>query len=301
MAFEVSVIIPVFNREKFIERAIMSAVTLECVKEIIVIDDGSTDSSFSICQHLSSIYPKIRVLSHPGHKNKGVSASRNLGIASAKSEFVAFLDSDDYYLENRFDFEKELYKTKPMFDGVYGASECEWIEHATKELYTIKSHTEPSELFKALLWQDKGLFHTNAITIKKKLLDRIGYFDEQMTVGEDTELWLRTAAIGKILTGNIFKPIAVRVIHGNNEVINSADKYDQCYKYMYRKMLHYYLFSRHISFNNKNEILLMLNNYQKLFNKIYSESRFLTKILAKHPILFFCPAIYHKIIQMILK
>ncbi|MBO4373262.1 MAG: glycosyltransferase [Bacteroidales bacterium] len=290
--FNVSVIIPVLNREKFIERAIMSAVTLECVKEIIVIDDGSTDSSFSICQHLSSIYPKIRVLSHAGHQNKGVSASRNLGIASAKFEFVAFLDSDDYYLENRFDFEKELYKTKPMFDGVYGASEWVWVEQSKKELYTIKSHTDPSELFKVLLWQNKGLFDTNTITIRKTLLDRIGYFDEYMPVAEDTELWYRTAAYGNIYTGNIYEPIAVRIIHSNNAVINLADKYNHYYKYMYKKMLKHYLFSRHISFNNKNEILLMLNNYQKLFDKVYPEKEFVAKLMRHYPFLWFCPFIY---------
>ncbi|MBP5368195.1 MAG: glycosyltransferase [Bacteroidales bacterium] len=301
MAFEVSVIIPVFNREKFIERAIMSAVTLECVKEIIVIDDGSTDSSFSICQHLSSIYPKIRVLSHAGHKNKGVSASRNLGIASAKSAYIAFLDSDDYYLPNRFDFEIKLSEDIGIFDGVYGAANYHNTTTNDNTLYTIKQIIEPEKLFKALLWQDKGLFCTPTITIRKDVFKTVGYFDPKLKVAEDTDLWLRLSAYAKILSGSINNALCIVDLHDNNTKNTNAHLYEESYKYIFNKLLRKILFSPRIAYNNKNELLLAINHNCKIYPKVYSESRFLTKILAKHPILFFCPAIYHKIIQMILK
>ena len=297
MTFEVSVIIPVFNAEDFIERAILSVVSIDCVKEIIVVDDGSTDSSFKKCQHLASIHHTIRVITHPGHINKGVSATRNLGIKHAKFKYVAFLDADDYYLPERFEKEKELNNKHNDFDGVYGA--IEWIENGKSKLYTITEEIKPSELFKTLLWHNKGLFHTNAITIKKELLDRIGYFDEKMSVAEDTELWYRIAAFGKIYTGNIQTPISKRIIHGNNLIISAKDKYNSNKHYLYSKMIKSFLFSSKIDYNNKNELIIVFNHYQYIFQKVYSETMFIIKLLCKYPILFFCPFIYCKSIQMI--
>ena len=297
MTFEVSVIIPVFNCEQFIERAILSVVTIDCVKEIIVVDDGSHDTSFKKCQQLASLHQTIRVISHPGHINKGVSATRNLGIKNAKSKFIAFLDADDYYLPVRFEKEKELFSKHKDFEGAYGA--VEWIENGKSKLYTITEEIKPSELFKTLLWHNKGLFHTNAITIKKELLNRIGYFDEKMSVAEDTELWYRIAAFGKIYTGNIQTPISRHIIHGNNLIISAKDKYYSNKHYLYSKMIKSFLFSSKIDYNNKNELIIVFNHYQYLFKKVYSETLFIIRLLLRFPILLFCPYIYHKTLQLI--
>ena len=297
MEFAVSVIIPVFNAESYILRAIRSATSIDCVKEVIVIDDGSADNSFKICQQESKSNSKVLLLSHKNHINKGVSATRNLGIKHAKSKYVAFLDADDYYLPERFEKEKELNNKHNDFDGVYGA--IEWIENGKSKLYTITEEIKPSDLFKTLLWHNKGLFHTNAITIKKELLDRIGYFDEKMSVAEDTELWYRIAAFGKIYTGNIQTPISKRIIHGNNLIISAKDKYNSNKHYLYSKMIKSFLFSSKIDYNNKNELIIVFNHYQYIFKKVYSETMFIIKLLCKYPILFFCPFIYCKSIQMI--
>ena len=297
MEFTVSVIIPVYNAELFVLRAVRSATSIDCVKEVIVVDDGSIDNSFEICRQESESNSKVLLLWHRNHQNKGVSATRNLGIKNAHSEFVAFLDADDYYLPHRFDKEIELLNIQKDFDGVYGA--IEWIDNGKSKLYTITEEIKPSELFKALLWQDKGLFHTNAITIKKELLDNIGYFDEKMYVAEDTELWYRIAAFGKIYTGNIKTPISKRIIHGNNLIISAKDKYNSNKHYLYSKMIKSFLFSSKIDYNNKNEIILVFNHYQYLFKKVYSETMFLLKLLLKYPLLLFCPFIYFKSIQLI--
>lgn len=301
MSFEVSVVIPVYNREKYIERAIKSAIPFECVKEIIVVDDGSTDTSLEICQNLASIHNKIRVLTHPWHKNKGVSASRNLGIRCAKSKYIAFLDSDDYYLPNRFDFEIKLSEEISIFDGVYGAANYHNTTTNDNTLYTIKRTIEPDKLFKALLWQDKGQFCTPTITIRKDVFKTVGYFDTKLKVAEDTDLWIRLSAYAKIHSGSIDKAICIVNLHDNNTKYTNANLYEKSYKHIFNKLIRIILFSPRIVYNNKNELLLAINHNCKFFSKVYPESRFLRKILVKHPILFFCPAIYHKIIQMIFK
>ena len=179
MDFKVSVIIPVLNGEKYIERAIESAISLDSVVEVIVIDDGSTDSSLDICKRLATKYSKIIVLTHKGNINKGVSASRNLGIKVIKSEFVAFLDADDFYLPNRFETEKELFSQYANFDGAYGATKIINNLNNTDELYTYSQAVAPQQLFNALLWENYGHFHISTLTIKKNIIDSIGGFDEK--------------------------------------------------------------------------------------------------------------------------
>lgn len=299
MSFEVSVVIPVYNREKYIERAIKSAIPFECVKEIIVVDDGSSDTSLEISQHLALKHSKIKVLTHHNHQNKGVSASRNLGIKHAKSQYISFLDSDDYYLPNRFDAEIRLCNEIGEIDGVYGAAL--YCDTVTKQdtLYTIREYIEPDNLFKTLLWQDKGLFCTPTITVKKSLFDKTGYFDTKLKVAEDTDLWFRLSAYGKLHSGIINKGICFVEIHDSNSKTINSHLYDQAYKYIYNKLLHKLLFSPHISFNNKNELLIVTNNYNRILPKVYSEIGFLNKIIVKNPILAFCPFIYKKYLQLI--
>lgn len=91
---KVSIIIPVYNVEKYIDKCINSAVnqTLKDI-EIIIIDDGSTDNSINIIKKYEIRYSNIVVVNQ---SNKGVSASRNIGLDKAKGEYIYFLDSDDY-------------------------------------------------------------------------------------------------------------------------------------------------------------------------------------------------------------
>lgn len=99
---KVSVIVPIYNTEKFLRKCIESIVnqTLQEI-EIILINDGSTDNSHNICLEYAEKYPeKIRYINN---KNIGCSATRNLGIELAKGEYIAFVDSDDY-------IEKEMYE-----------------------------------------------------------------------------------------------------------------------------------------------------------------------------------------------
>jgi glycosyltransferase involved in cell wall biosynthesis len=119
--FQVSVIIPVYNAERFVRRAVESASCIKHVAEIILIDDAGPDSSLEVCLSLEREFSKVRMLRHADYSNHGAGASRNLGIEQARCNFIAFLDADDYYLPNRFERDREILLADDSVDGVYGA------------------------------------------------------------------------------------------------------------------------------------------------------------------------------------
>lgn len=94
----ISVIIPAYNCEKYIKRCIVSVLAQRFANfELILVDDGSTDSTGSICDSFAVSDSRVRVIHI---ENSGVSAARNLGMESANGDFVCFMDSDDYVPEN---------------------------------------------------------------------------------------------------------------------------------------------------------------------------------------------------------
>src|SRR6476661_1937714 len=99
---KISVVIPVYNVENYLQRAVTSVFEQPEVIELLLVEDGSSDNSIGLCRDLAEKDKRIIVLQHRDGKNRGVAASRNLGIRNASCPFVAFLDADDYYLPNRF-------------------------------------------------------------------------------------------------------------------------------------------------------------------------------------------------------
>ena len=101
---EVSVIIPTYNRENFISECVQSVLAQTMpAREIIVVDDGSTDATYNILSDFgfNSISTQKTVLRYFFQENRGVSAARNLGIREARSEYIALLDSDDLWLKSK--------------------------------------------------------------------------------------------------------------------------------------------------------------------------------------------------------
>lgn len=102
----ISIIVPIYNVEKYIRKCIDSILNQSYINfELLLIDDGSTDSSFNICKEYESTDKRVKVYHK---KNGGVSSARNMGLEKAKGEWITFIDSDDYLLNNQFleDLEK---------------------------------------------------------------------------------------------------------------------------------------------------------------------------------------------------
>jgi glycosyltransferase involved in cell wall biosynthesis len=120
----VSVVVIFLNAEKFIAEAI-GGVLAQTYRnwELLLVDDGSTDSSTTIAKAYAAEFPdKIRYLEHPAHRNLGKSASRNLGVVAARGDYVALLDSDDVFLPQKLEAQVSILDRHPEAAMVYGPS-----------------------------------------------------------------------------------------------------------------------------------------------------------------------------------
>jgi glycosyltransferase involved in cell wall biosynthesis len=214
--FRVSVIMPVYNAEKYVEEAVHSAVHLDEVGEIILIEDGSKDDSLSICKKLANSFDKVILYVHEDNKNKGASASRNFGIIKAQYSYISFLDADDIYCENRFVTERNIFNTNLKVDGVYSA--VGYINEPNGKVFTLKKGIAPHQLFHYLLRGTYGHFHTNGITIKKDVFKEIGYFNPALILHQDSEMWLRMAFKKHLVGGELKVPGALIRRHEGNRI-----------------------------------------------------------------------------------
>lgn len=176
----VSVIIPVYNVEKYISRCIDSVLTQTYDNyEIILVDDGSKDSSYYICKQYATANKKIKLC----HKeNGGVSSARNLGLKNANGEYIAFIDADDYVDDNYL---------KILIGGIEDSdiSICGYYRVCGKTVearlveHEITQYNKKQFLEKILNVQNGfGLCHMKLI--RHSIIENI-MFDEQLKVGED--------------------------------------------------------------------------------------------------------------------
>ncbi|PIE62588.1 MAG: glycosyl transferase [Desulfobacter postgatei] len=212
----VSVIIPTFNRAYSLGRAVDSVLAQDYQpKEIIVVDDGSTDKTQDL---LAGYADKIRVLVQ---ENKGVSAARNLGIKKSRGDFIALLDSDDTWEKNKLSCQMAFFKSNP------GAMICQteevWIRKG-RRVNPRKKHKKPSGMiFEPSL--KLCLISPSAVMIKKQLFDQKGMFNEAFPVCEDYDLWLRISHDTAVYL--IDTPLTVKTGgHGDQlSAAHSQDKY----------------------------------------------------------------------------
>ena len=240
----ISVIIPVYNAAAFLSKAVESALQFEEVKEILLIEDCSTDDSLKVCQELTSEHSRVQLFQHPDKGNHGAGATRNLGLKKASQEFIAFLDADDYYLPNRFDAEKELFKNEKI-EGVFGAIGTEFLTEKGKKkferkfkgntLNTVNYAAEGMEIFEGFYGNKKFLgasIHLIALTMRKSALERERLqFNEKLRVHQDSDFITKLVYHCYLHTGIIDQPISMRGVHNDNRitsVINySADYYNK--------------------------------------------------------------------------
>ncbi len=273
----ISVIIPVYNAAAYIEKAVSSALFHKEVKEVVLVNDGSTDNSLEIIKQLQKTDNRIKIYHHENSSNKGRSASRNLALQNATQPFIAFLDADDFYLENRFEKDKESFESDTSIEGVYNAIGVHFYRDFSAEeskelaLTTVTEPILPEELFEYLLNGKKGYFSIDGLTIKREVLAKIGLFQEHLVVAEDTDWLLKIAIISKLVAGNIKEAVAVRGVHGEN-VFNERDLYREYWTKMYESLIDFTLKNK----LSKSKIDLLLN---WLFYYRYKENHSLSKEL----------------------
>ena len=173
-----SVIIPVFNGEKYLAEAI-SSVLAQTLKpeEIIVVDDGSTDST-------AEVVKKYHGSVHYSYQsNKGAAAARNAGLKVAKGDFFSFIDADDIWVKDKSEKQMRLFEQHPEAEIIIG-------------LLMPVSAKAPGWDISKLAKKNLLLPSLGSSLIRKTVFEKIGNFDEQLALAEDTDWFFRARESG---------------------------------------------------------------------------------------------------------
>lgn len=184
---KISIVIPLYNSEKYIEKCIRSIISQKYKNiEIIIVNDGSTDNSYKIAKKLESADNRIKLINK---KNKGVSSARNIGIKKASGDYIIFVDSDDYL---NFDAIEQIYNEleKKYFDLII--FEISIIKNNTMKKMKCKlanNDYKVQQLLNKLLKNPKYIERINSVCSKVYKLDIIKKqnikFNENIQIGED--------------------------------------------------------------------------------------------------------------------
>ena len=234
MVRSVSVVIPVYNAERFVEGAVRSALALPEVLEVILVEDASPDGALELCRRLASEHANVFLHQHPDQGNHGSGASRNLGISKARGTYVAFLDADDLFLPDRFAAERRIFAEHADADGVYGALGVLYHDEAARthfasigqaEVTTVCWPAAPEQLFRCLIETGKGFgyFSIVALTVKRSALAVLNpIFPIELALHQDTDFLLRLAFQARLYPGNIEEPVALRGVHASNRITHNT-------------------------------------------------------------------------------
>jgi len=190
MTFKLSVVIPLYNKEKYIQRAIKSVLAQQlAVDEIVIVDDGSTDASVSQVEAIES--NKIKLVRQ---SNQGVSVARNVGVNACKNDYVLLLDADDLWLTN---FTEEItllikqYPQAALFATAYAFKEDQRIIPAKLKAVPSNKGLIP-DYFLACIKADLPVT-ASSVALKKEAFLSIGGFPKGIKMGEDQLVWSKIA------------------------------------------------------------------------------------------------------------
>ena len=273
----VSAIIIFLNGEKFLTEAIESVLDQTYTNwELLLVDDGSTDASTEIAlSYANSLPHKIKYLEHEGHQNKGMSATRNLGISRSKGDFVGFLDADDIWLPEKLAEQVSVFKLHPECGMVYGRTEIwhSWtgkIEDQQKDHFYPLRVTPDSVVYPPkivlLLLENKAQSPTtcNAL-LKKGVFEKAGLFLEDFKgMFEDAAFFIKVGlTFPTYVSGKVWAKY--RQHDESCTVISERSKADELARYKFLKWFDGYVrskktnsvrlrlvfFSQMIPYNNK--------------------------------------------------
>lgn len=188
----ISVVMPLYNKAPYVNEAIRSALNQDIpVTEIIVIDDGSTDTGPAIVASIPD--PRIRLITQP---NAGVSVARNNGISAATGDYIAFLDADDRYQPGFLAGITKLIQNFPQAGMFCSAYTCFWADDTRRDRGLTKAAADTAlyvpDFYAA--WSKSAFTYTSAIVVSRKLFENATLrFPQGEKLGEDQDLWFRIA------------------------------------------------------------------------------------------------------------
>lgn len=181
MAFFVSVIIPVWNGERYLAEAIASVLAQKhSPLELVIVDDGSTDDTREVAAKAAKKYgERIRYVEQP---HRGVAAARNLGIVTARGNVVSFLDYDDLWEPDCLPRHLAVLDARP---------EIEIVQGLIVQMQRAAEGSVPGECKFEISSEPYQFISLSSAVYRRKVFERVGGFDETLTEGEDADWFLR--------------------------------------------------------------------------------------------------------------
>lgn len=280
-----SIVIPLYNKENFIENTLKSVLNQSFTDfEVIIVNDGSTDLS----EERVFLFDDSRI-HYYRKKNGGVSSTRNYGIEKAKSNYIAFIDADDYWYPN---FLNEMFKNINSHPELKVFSIAIEIETSKKNLqadYSIK-RTGDCEIVNYFAASNKRtILCSSSSVFHESIFKEIGTFDPKLKSGEDTDLWIRIGLVYPILFS--WKILARYVYDENSLSKNHKTTIDSVNLSKYQLLektnpeLKKFLDLNRFSLAIKSKLINDNESFKKLYNAID-----LNKLSLKKRVLLLLPA-----------
>ena len=227
----VDVIIPVFNGERFLEDAANSVLMQSFpANRIIIVDDGSDDSTPQIAQRLAATDQRITYIRST---NMGVSAARNLGIKASTANLIAFLDSDDLWRSDKLERQMHVLSQADRNVGFVHSSYFFIDEHGDRlSSQHIEQPRQRGDIFLPLLHGYSLSGSASSVMVYREVLDKAGYFDEQLFFGEDWDLWIRLGRVSWV----DFTPEAVVGIRVHHQSSTRRPQPGRAWKFFGQKL-----------------------------------------------------------------
>jgi glycosyltransferase involved in cell wall biosynthesis len=197
----ISCIVPVFNGERFLQEALDSILAQTYAPlEVVVVDDGSTDGTAAV---LAKYDESVRVFRKA---NAGPAAARNTGIAAARGEFIAFLDSDDIWHAEKLARQMSRFEVRPDLSACITHIQNFFMPELSEEEKQLRRHPRSQPI---------AGYSSVTLLARRTLFDAVGLFDETLKHGDDTDWFLRARAAGAAI--DVLPEVLVsRRLHAHN-------------------------------------------------------------------------------------
>jgi len=279
-----SIVIAVYNKEKYIKQTLQSVLNQTCKDfEIVVVNDGSTDASEAVIKNLND--PRIKY--YP-QQNKGAGAARNTAISKAYSQYIALLDADDYWEETYLEEISLLIKTYPKEHVYATAVQVQTKGKTILSVYSIEGLKD--EEVRVVNFFDashiNSLLTSSSTVIKKEVFEEVGMYDPTIKSGQDTDLWVRVALkynvvfLNKPLATYLFAPSSLSNTRLQVSEKASYEKYEvyESNNLSLKKFLDLNRYSLAILAKLNDDKVSFRKNYEKIdFSNLNPKQRFLVK------------------------
>ncbi|MCL5884147.1 MAG: glycosyltransferase [Deltaproteobacteria bacterium] len=218
----VSVILPVYNDERFVGAAIESILAQSFRDfEFLVVNDGSTDGTGEVLGKFFD--PRLTIVTQT---NKGIVQTLNLAISMAKGKYIARMDSDDFSRINRFCKQVDFLDANPEC-GLVGSA-CEIVREDGTHMAHFSVPHQDEAIRRSMVWRNP--FVHSSIMVRKSVLDRVGGYKQSFdSIGHDYELWWRVLAVTK--AANLGEELVIRTHRCNSTFRIRKDIH---YQFMWR-------------------------------------------------------------------